>query len=133
MRPLQPFRVDERAEVLLKQFFQQYGYVRVANETRKEQQGRKYKKGYEVRLAVKTHSELAHIRQLLRQIGLKAGKPFQKHSRIVQPIYGQSAVEWFLSTPIGESKGESRKRKTIGGRKETIRGRKVTSRRSRRA
>jgi hypothetical protein len=111
--PLRPSSADEKPDVLLKQFFQQHGYVRVANETRKEQLGQKYKKGYEVRLVVKTQSELAHIRQLLHQIGFKAGKPFQKHSRIVQPIYGQSAVEWFSSTTLSEGKGARRKHTTI--------------------
>ncbi len=111
MGQLRPSSADERPDVLLKQFFQQHGYVRVANETRKEQLGQKYKKGYEVRLVAKTQSELVHIRQLLHQVGFKAGKPFQKYSRIVQPIYGKSAVEWFTSATLSEGKGKSRKRK----------------------
>ncbi len=62
--------------------------------------GQKYKKGYEVRLVVKTWREVMRIRQLLHCVGFKAGRPFKKHSRIVQPIYGKAAVEWFLSTSL---------------------------------
>lgn len=92
--------VDKSAEVLLRQSFHRGGYVRVVNKARRKQMGRNYKKGYEVRLVVKTPRELAQIRQLLRQVGFAAGQPFQKHRRIVQPIYGKAAVEWFLSTSV---------------------------------
>lgn len=106
-----PSSTDEKPEVLLKQFFQQHGYVRGPNETRKKQLGQTYKKGYEVRLVAKTQSELAHIRHLLGQIGFKAGKPFRKHGRIVQPIYGKSAVEWFSSSTVNEGEGRKRKQR----------------------
>jgi len=87
----------DSAEALLRQSFRQDGYVRVVNKARRKEMGRKYRKGYEVRLVVKTPPELTQVRQLLRQIGFKPGKPFEKHRRIVQPIYGKAAVEWFLS------------------------------------
>ncbi|HRQ37948.1 MAG TPA: hypothetical protein PLD25_08540 [Chloroflexota bacterium] len=85
----------QSAEVLLAWYFQRNGYVRVVNEERRQQLGQMYKKGYEVRLVVNNEKELAHIRHLLEQIGFKAGKPFQKHCRIVQPVYGKRSVEWF--------------------------------------
>jgi hypothetical protein len=37
------------------------------------------------------------VRRLVRAVGLRPGKPFAKHGRIVQPVYGQTAVRWFLS------------------------------------
>ncbi len=92
---------DESPEGLLRQAFRRSGYVRVVDKTLRKEMGQKYKKGYEVRLVVKTKRELTQIRQLLRQVGFKTGKPFEKHSRMVQPIYGKSAVEWFLSTSLG--------------------------------
>lgn len=91
---------DEGPEVLLRRFFQESGYVRVADQARRKEMGSDYRRGYEVRLVVETHGELAQIRQLLRQVGFKAGAPFKKHNRIVQPIYGKAAVEWFLSTSV---------------------------------
>lgn len=90
-----PLLSDEEPEIALRQFFQQHGYVRVADKERKEQ-GAKYKKGCEVRLVARTESELMLIRHWLEQVGFKPGKPFRKHNRLVQPIYGKAAVEWFL-------------------------------------
>lgn len=81
----------------MKRFFRQHGYVRVTNLDLREELGQKYKKGYEVRLVAVSQRELTWLRRLLKQAGFKPGKPFQKHSRIVQPIYGREAVEWFLS------------------------------------
>lgn len=90
-----PSLSTEEPEIALRQFFQQHGYVRVANKERKEQSA-KYKKGSEVRLVAQTESELKLIRHWLEQVGFKPGKPFRKHSRLVQPIYGKAAVDWFL-------------------------------------
>jgi len=111
MSQLGPSSDEEKPEVLLRRFFEQHGYVRVANVILREQMKQFYHKGYEVRLVVKTESELAFVRQLLTQIGFKAGKPFQKHNRIVQPVYGKSAVEWFSPTTLNENEGRSRRRK----------------------
>ena len=97
---------DGSPEGLLRQAFRRSGYVRVANQTRRKEMGQKYKKGYEVRLVGKTRAELTQIRRLLRRVGFKAGKPFEKHSRIVQPIYGKAAVEWFLSTSLETGRPE---------------------------
>ena len=95
---------DEEPAVLLKHVYERSVYIRVANLTRKEELGQKYKKGYEVHLVAKTRGELANVRRLLRQLGFKVGKPFQKHRRIVQPIYGKSAVKWFSSSTADEAK-----------------------------
>lgn len=87
---------DEEAEVALKQFFQQRGYVRIADEERRAKSA-EYKKGWEVRLVAKTESELMVIRDWLKQVDFKPGKPFRKSRRLVQPIYGKKALKWFLS------------------------------------
>jgi len=90
----------ESAEALLRQAFRRSGYVRVVDKARRKEMGHKYKKGYEVRLVVKTRDELMRMRQLLRRVGFDPATSFLKHSRIVQPIYGKAAVEWFLSTSL---------------------------------
>lgn len=83
-------------EAQLVEFFERNSYMRVPNEKRLEEETYKeYKKGWEIRLVVKTQEETAMIRQLLQQVGLKGGKPFRKHSRWVQPIYGKKAMEQF--------------------------------------
>jgi len=82
-------------EALLAQLYQRHGYMRVPNETRRKEEGSKYKKGYEIRLVAKTQREIAMLRRLLRRAGLKGGKPFKKHNRWVQPIYGKQAMDRF--------------------------------------
>ena len=91
---------DIKPEVFLKRHFRQHGYARVSNKKRKKELGQNYKKGYEVRLVATTRTELRQIRQWLRQAGFKAGKPFQKGTRIVQPVYGKATVEWFTGKKI---------------------------------
>ena len=83
-------------EVVLRKFFRQHGCVRIADEERKLQDP-KYKKGCEVRLRARTESELLQIQQLLIEVGFKPGKPYRNNSRLIQPIYGKDAVEWFRS------------------------------------
>jgi len=83
--------------LLLRYFFKWKGHVRWPNPKRRRQDGQKYKKGYEIRLVVKTREELRQMRQQLRRAGFKLGKPFKKAKQIVQPIYGKQAVERFLS------------------------------------
>ncbi len=87
---------DQEPEIALKQYFQQHGYVRRPDKERRKRVA-SYKKGWEVRLTVKTESELTLIRHWLEQVGLKPGKPYRKFKRIVQPIYGKVATEWFSS------------------------------------
>lgn len=95
---------EENATVLLRQLFQRGGCVRVADKARRTEKGLRYSKSYEVRLVVKTRAELLQVRELVRQVGFTPATTFLKHNRIVQPIYGKSAVEWFLTTS-GEAMG----------------------------
>ncbi len=86
-----------KAEQLLRQLFSETGYVRLADEARRQADGASYKKGYEVRLVVQTEAELAELRRWLARAGFKPAKPFVKGNQLVQPVYGRAAVEWFLT------------------------------------
>ena len=90
----------ESPEAMLRQFFRRGGYVRVVDRARRKEIGPLYKKGYEVRLVVKTRDELLEVRRLLRAVGFTPAATFRKHNRIVQPIYGKAAAEWFLAIPV---------------------------------
>jgi hypothetical protein len=90
----------ESPETLVRRCFRDGGCVRVVDKVRRKKMGQLYKKGYEVRLVVKTRAELLQVRELLRQVGFNPAKTFVKRNQIVQPIYGKAAVEWFLSTSV---------------------------------
>jgi hypothetical protein len=83
--------------VELRRLFQQCGCVRWPNAKRQAKLGPKYHKGHEVRLTVSTKTELRQVQRWLKQVGLVYGAPYQKNLRIVQPIYGRAAVDWFLT------------------------------------
>lgn len=83
----------EEPEVVLRKLFLQRGYLRIADEERRIDPN--YKKGCEVRLVAKTESELMQIQLWLLEVGFRPGKPFRNKSRLIQPIYGKDAVEWF--------------------------------------
>ena len=80
---------------LLRDVFRTNAYMRMPNRERQKEEGQAYKKGYEVRLVVATLREAAQIRRSLKEVGLKGGKPFKKANQWVQPVYGQTAVEYF--------------------------------------
>ena len=86
----------EEPEIVLKKLFRQRGFVRIADEERRSKDP-KYKKGWEVRLMAKTESELKQIQLWLVEVGFKPGKPYRHNSRLIQPLYGKDAVEWFRS------------------------------------
>ena len=73
------------------------GYVRQYSVARRDREGhRKYKKGFEVRLVLRHPGELQQARRLLDQVGFTPAASFRKHSRYIQPVYGQPAFEWFV-------------------------------------
>jgi hypothetical protein len=86
----------------LSAFFSRSGYVRFQQEDRLRE-GRTYHKGEEVRLVANSLAELRTIRRLLRTAEFSPGRPFQKHSRWCQPLYGRETVARFLEL-IGKSK-----------------------------
>jgi hypothetical protein len=103
--------LEESPEALLKDFFDKYGYVRVFNPQRKEELGDHYHKGHEVRLVARDENEAAELRRLILLVGLKPGNAYKKHSRVVQPIYGKAAVDWFAPAIIHHtSRRHTRKR-----------------------
>jgi hypothetical protein len=84
-------------EVVLVEFYQRNGYMRVPNLALRTDAPRDYKKGYEVRLVAKSQRELSTIRRLLKLVELRPGKPFPKHNQWVQPVYGRDALDLFQS------------------------------------
>ena len=72
-------------------------YVRRLSDERRQGDGQSYKKGYEVRFVVASTAELRRVRRLLVAAGLRVGRPLRKHARLVQPVYGRVAYEWFIA------------------------------------
>jgi len=99
--------VSNKAAKQLGELFATRGYVRRFSKDLREKLGSDhYKKGSEVRLVLDSQAQLNQARRLLKSVGLEPGRPFSKHTRIVQPIYGQAAVAWFLKhLPKGANLG----------------------------
>ena len=80
----------------LKDYLRANSYARVPDETRQEEGWGTYKKGYEVRIVVRTQTELKELRRLLQDAGFKPGKAYRKSARQsaqwVQPVYGKQPV-----------------------------------------
>lgn len=78
-------------------WFERTGYVRRCDLQRRAREGQTYKKGVEVRLVLASQDEVRTVRRLLRAVGLLPGGSYGKHRRFVQPVYGEAAVDWFLT------------------------------------
>lgn len=90
-------RIIEVAVVaLLAESFFRNGYVRRQNATRRDVEGRNYKKGDEVRLVADSRKELTELRRLLRAAGFKYGRPFRHARQFRLPVYGRKQVSRFL-------------------------------------
>ena len=77
----------------LAEYLRANSYARVPNEERQEEEGWTwYKKGYELRIVVKTQEDIKRVRRLLNEAGINPGKPFRKSQQWVQPVYGREAV-----------------------------------------
>ncbi|TAH53519.1 MAG: hypothetical protein EYC68_03205 [Chloroflexota bacterium] len=76
----------------LADFLRANSYARVPDETRQEEGWGSYKKGYELRIVVKTQDDLKRVRKLLKDVHIKPGKAYRKAQQWVQPIYGKQAV-----------------------------------------
>ena len=100
---------DITAELLV--WFERGGYIRRCDPQRRAREGERYKKGYEVRFVLDSEDALRVVRRLLTAAKLQPGKPFRKHQRIVQPVYGRTTVEWFLDQL---SKGRERAKHGFG-------------------
>ncbi|TVS20727.1 MAG: hypothetical protein EA424_02505 [Planctomycetaceae bacterium] len=114
-----------RPEFALVEFYRRNGYMRVPNETLREDAPREYKKGYEIRLIARSQRELMAMRRLIRQVDLRPGKPFSKHNQWVQPIYGRDAMDLFIIWL--DEFGEERDGKPARNRGKKMNGVKLTT------
>ena len=76
----------------LTQYLRANSYARVPDETRQEEGWSSYKKGYEMRIVVKSQDDLRKVRRLLQDASIKPGKAYRKAQQWVQPVYGKQAV-----------------------------------------
>lgn len=84
-----------KAKLKLVKYFLRNGYLRFPNENLRKLKGKHYKKGYEVRLVANDENELVEINSLVEEAGFRVRKPFKKHNRFIQPIYGKKIVAKF--------------------------------------
>ncbi len=92
----------------LLRLYQRNGCLRMADPARRAQEGEQYHKGYEVRIILYTAEELALVRTLILDAGLKPGRPYKRRGDIVQPVYGRKAVERFVIAPFSRDADEPR-------------------------
>ncbi len=76
----------------LSDYIRANSYARVPDETRQDEGWKEYKKGYELRIVVKTQEDLKRVRKLLQDARIKPGKAYRKAQQWVQPVYGKQAV-----------------------------------------
>jgi hypothetical protein len=67
-------------------------YARVPSTDRQDEGWVAYKKGYELRIVVKTQDDLKKLRRLLLDAGIQPGKAFRKAQQWVVPVYGKAPV-----------------------------------------
>ncbi|WP_354640712.1 hypothetical protein [Kitasatospora camelliae] len=93
------------------------GYVRQPDLSRRSgEEGRTYKKGWEVRFTARTEAEIAEIRELVVAAGFAPARPFFKGQQLIQPVYGIAAVQAYLAA---REAAESVSRSRRGGRTAT--------------
>lgn len=74
------------------------GYVRRPDLARRNSEdGRAYKKGWEVRFTARTEEEITEIRELVVAAGFAPARPFFKGHQLIQPVYGIAAVQAYLA------------------------------------
>lgn len=76
----------------LAEFVRGNSYTRVPSPKRMKEGRGSYKKGYEIRIIVKTWAESRLVRKLLRQDGISPGAAFRKAGRWAVPVYGLDDV-----------------------------------------
>jgi hypothetical protein len=77
-------------------------------ERRKELDGPRYRKGWEVRFYVGTQDEAALLAEALADAGLQAGRPYRKRpTRWIVPVYGRREVDLLLEwAALGQPTGD---------------------------
>jgi hypothetical protein len=71
-------------------------YARLPIENRREEGWGTYKKGYELRIVVKTQDDSKKLRRLLIDAGIQPGKAYRKAQQWVVPVYGKASVTELL-------------------------------------
>jgi hypothetical protein len=82
----------ETTATTLKDYVRANSYARVPDEERQEEGWSSYKKGYEMRIVVKSQAEVRNLKRLLSEEKIKPGKPYRKAQQWVLPVYGKEAV-----------------------------------------
>jgi hypothetical protein len=83
----------KRAKTLIVEAFENGGYCRVRDPFRQAEEGQRvYKKGYEVRLPVRTKREARTLAAALKAWGIHSGKPFAKSRSFILPVYGKKQM-----------------------------------------
>lgn len=77
----------------LAEYVRANSYARVPNVERQDEGWNAYKKGYELRIVVKTQNDIKTLRRLLLDAGINPGKAFRKARQWVLPVYGKQAVK----------------------------------------
>lgn len=89
----------------LVQYLRDNSYARVPDETRQEEGWSAYKKGFEMRIVVKTHDDVRKLRRLLQDASIKPGKAYKKAKQWVQPVYGRAAVNSLVAMKAKKRSG----------------------------
>ena len=71
---------------------------RIPDKERKVSEKSKYKKGYEVRICLADNNEVKIMQAILKKLGIKTGKSYNKNQRKVLPLYGIYNVKLFISS-----------------------------------
>ena len=89
--------VDAEVTARLSAYFHRNGYVRRHDPPRRDEDGRSYKKGDEVRLIAMNDTELAELRVLLQAAGFTPGRPYRSANRWCLPLYGLAVTDRFIA------------------------------------
>ncbi len=85
---------DKDAKKMIAANLKAKGYSRAFDaKKRKKLSSQVYKKGYETRFTCASKKEAKDIVAALKQIGIKAGKPFAKGNSTMVPVYGKDQVK----------------------------------------
>ncbi len=79
----------------LVKLFARHGYIRVRTPKPGAAGQQRYHKGYEVRIPVPDKTTARNVAKMLKEIGLRPGKPYQAGKRLVVCVYGRPAAEAF--------------------------------------
>ena len=85
---------DREAKQKITAALKEGGYIRSFDaKKRKKLSSQVYKKGYEARITCSSVRAAKETIKTLKQLGIAAGKPFEKGSSTMVPIYGKEQVE----------------------------------------